>query len=86
MTKTPAKTAIAACLLVVFWTISPRRNNPKIPPLKIDANAHHASNALATPLNAKPTRILANPIAKDEIHKTRMEVFSDGFGWIYFLK
>ena len=37
-----------AALLFTFLEKYPNRNNPNIPPLKIDASFHHASKALCT--------------------------------------
>lgn len=45
-----------------FGERRPKKNKPSMPPLKMEAKAHQASSALSTPLNAKATRILNNPM------------------------
>ncbi len=59
-------TPITASVLTDFFEKYPSRNNPSIPPLKIDASDHHASRALFTPTSARAIKIPIVPVRKDE--------------------
>ena len=48
-------------MLRAFFERYPKRNKPSIPPLKMDDNAHHASNALSAFMKAKATKAPNTP-------------------------
>lgn len=67
ITNTPQITPMAAALLLTFNDIKPSKKSPRIPPLNIEARAHHASNALSTPLSASPIIIPKAPMQNEEM-------------------
>ena len=67
ITIIPAPAPIAACTFVALFDMYPNKNNPSIPPLKMEDNAHHASNALFTLVIARPTAIPIMAMIADEV-------------------
>ncbi len=65
-------------LLSVFVK-TPNRNNPSIPPLKIEAYFHHISKTLLALTIASATHILRIAIIKELVYKKIMLFRSDLF-------
>ena len=86
MTANPEITAAMAEKLFLVFPKTAKKNKPKIPPLNIDAKAHQASKALSTPLKPSPTNIPKIPMPKEAPYNILLWVFSEGCGWMYFLK
>ena len=55
--KTPTKVPITGLMFPLTFVKNPSKNNPSIPPLKIEANFHHASRALLIFIIARATEI-----------------------------
>src|SRR5690606_21324187 len=70
ITSTPAITPTIASTLRTFRDRNASRNNPSIPPLKIEASDHQASNTLSTPTSVMAISIPKKPITIEDPYKT----------------